>query len=119
MASRSPPPSRVSSPTSPAATLARAWRAIRGKLATSVVGTFRTWRDVRLESAFGGRADVICSERVFPVLTHNGRRAVSYVRLSHLREFPPCPLCGPPYEPAPADNEHAQRNPSINPCGND
>jgi hypothetical protein len=36
-----------------------------------------------------------------------------------LRELSPCPLCGPPYEPAPADNEHAQRNPSINPCGND
>ena len=36
-----------------------------------------------------------------------------------LREFPPCPLCGPPYEPAPADNEQAQGNPSINPCGND
>src|SRR5258708_40223110 len=35
----------------------------------SAVGTFRTWPDVRLESAFGGRADVICSERVFPVLT--------------------------------------------------
>src|SRR6267378_2013167 len=29
--------------------------------ATSVVGTFRTWRDVRLESAFGGRADDVCS----------------------------------------------------------
>ena len=37
----------------------------------STHGTFRTWRDVRLESAFGGRADVICSERVFPVLTHS------------------------------------------------
>jgi hypothetical protein len=24
----------------------------------SPVGTFRTWRDVRLESAFGGRAEV-------------------------------------------------------------
>ena len=36
-----------------------------------------------------------------------------------LRELPPCPLCGPPYEPAPADNKHAQRNPSINACGND
>jgi hypothetical protein len=24
----------------------------------SLVGTFRTWRDVRLESAFGGRAEV-------------------------------------------------------------
>src|SRR6266851_3915934 len=29
-----------------------------------------------------------------------------------LRELPPCPLCGPPYEPAPADNDHAQTNPS-------
>src|SRR5258706_1435823 len=40
----------------------------------SRIGTFRTWPDVRLESAFGGRADVICSERVFPVLTRNGHR---------------------------------------------
>src|SRR6476620_135108 len=38
--------------------------------AMSVASTKQTWRDVRLESAFGGRADVICSERVFPVLTH-------------------------------------------------
>src|SRR6476646_7493959 len=38
------------------------------------IGTNRTWRDVRLESAFGGRADVICSERVFPVLTQLGHR---------------------------------------------
>src|SRR5216684_8209702 len=29
-----------------------------------------------------------------------------------LRELPPCPLCGPPYEPAPADDDHAQTNPS-------
>jgi hypothetical protein len=36
-----------------------------------------------------------------------------------LRELAPCPLCGPPNEPAVADNEYAQRNPSINPCGND
>src|SRR6266403_4537860 len=40
----------------------------------SACGTNRTWRDVRLESAFGGRADVICSERVFPVLTQLGSR---------------------------------------------
>src|SRR6476620_15563 len=38
----------------------------------AAIGTKRTWRDVRLESAFGGRADVICSERVFPVLTQSG-----------------------------------------------
>src|SRR5260221_4801658 len=38
----------------------------------STHGTFRTWPDVRLESAFGGRADVICSERVFPVWTRSG-----------------------------------------------
>jgi hypothetical protein len=25
---------------------------------TSEIGTFRTWRDVRLESAFGGAAEV-------------------------------------------------------------
>jgi hypothetical protein len=28
------------------------------KAGTSVLGTFRTWRDVRLESAFGGKAEV-------------------------------------------------------------
>ena len=28
------------------------------KLATSDFGTFRTWRDVRPESAFGGKAEV-------------------------------------------------------------
>ena len=51
-------------------------------------------------------------------LTHSGRE--QELRPAHaLGEFPPCPLGGPPYEPAPADNEHAQRNPSINPCGND
>jgi len=43
---------------------------------------------------------------------------MSYVPLT-LGELPPYPLCGPPYEPASADNEHAQRNPSINSCGND
>jgi hypothetical protein len=36
-----------------------------------------------------------------------------------ISELPSYPLCNPPYEPAPADNEHAQRNPSINPCGHD
>ena len=35
----------------------------------SVVGTKRTWRDVRHESAFGGKAENIYSERVFRLLT--------------------------------------------------
>src|SRR5258705_12027370 len=47
----------------------------------STHGTKRTWPDVRLESAFGVRADVICSERVFPVLTHTGSRPRGMVRL--------------------------------------
>ena len=33
-------------------------------------GTSRTWRDVRRESAIGGKADYMCSERVFRFLTH-------------------------------------------------
>ena len=35
-------------------------------------GTFRTWRDVRPESAFGGKAENIYSERVFRLLTRSG-----------------------------------------------
>jgi hypothetical protein len=35
----------------------------------SVLGTFRTCRDVRLESAIGDKADYMCSERVFRLLT--------------------------------------------------
>src|SRR6266446_3987637 len=37
------------------------------------IGTFRTWRDVRLESAFGGKAENIYSERVFRLLTTHRR----------------------------------------------
>src|SRR5882762_6609680 len=49
------------------------------------------------------------------------RQRVGHVEMADpiLRELPPCPLCGPPYEPAPAHNEQAQGNPSINACGND
>src|SRR5258706_1603606 len=39
----------------------------------STHGTFRTWRDVRHESAFGGKAENIYSARVFRLLTHNRR----------------------------------------------
>ena len=37
---------------------------------TSARGTKRTSSDVRLESALRGKADSICSERVFRLLTH-------------------------------------------------
>jgi hypothetical protein len=40
-------------------------------------GTERTSSDVRLESALRGKADVICSERVFRLLTHNGLSVTS------------------------------------------
>src|SRR5258705_8623885 len=40
----------------------------------STHGTKRTWRDVRHESAFGGKAENIYSERVFRLLTLNGPR---------------------------------------------
>src|SRR5258708_35225271 len=46
------------------------------------------------------------------LVTHKGRRAVSCVRLSPLRELPPCSLCGPPYKPASPEDDHAQTNPS-------
>jgi len=36
-------------------------------------GANRTSTDVRLESALRGKADSICSERGFRLLTHNGR----------------------------------------------
>jgi hypothetical protein len=41
----------------------------------SAPGTFETYRDVRVESAFEGKAENICSERVFPSLTHLRHRA--------------------------------------------
>src|SRR5258705_4560836 len=42
----------------------------RYHVSKSASGTFRTSRDVRLESVFGGKAENICSPRAFPVLTH-------------------------------------------------
>src|SRR5258708_29709109 len=64
------------------------------------------------------RRSALPRERFSP-LSHSGRRAVSYVRPLSLRELAPGPFCGPPYEPAAADNEYAQRNPPINPRGDD
>src|SRR5260370_15564142 len=43
-------------------------------LQESGIGTKRTWRDVRHESAFGGKAENIYSERVFRLLTQSGPR---------------------------------------------
>jgi hypothetical protein len=37
----------------------------------STHGAFRKCRNVRLESAFGGKAEKICSPRTFPVLSQN------------------------------------------------
>src|SRR5260370_22241311 len=54
---------------------------------TSANGTNRTWPDVRLESAFGGRADVICSERVFPVLTHFGPQRKAALRFIFIKSL--------------------------------
>jgi hypothetical protein len=42
--------------------------------AMSLVGTFRTWCDVRLESAFGGIAEVAFRGRQVRVWTLNGHR---------------------------------------------
>src|SRR5215472_3005748 len=35
------------------------------------IGTKRTFRDVCSMSAFGGKADIECSDRVFPLLTRS------------------------------------------------
>src|SRR5260221_14641600 len=48
----------------------------------STHGTKRTWRDVRHESAFGGKAENIYSERVFRLFTHMYGPAVRCKRFS-------------------------------------
>src|SRR5258706_6713555 len=45
------------------------WRCRLLRRMSPLVGT---WRDVRLESGFRGKADYMCSERVFRLLTLNG-----------------------------------------------
>jgi hypothetical protein len=40
------------------------------------IGTKRTSSDVRLESVIGGKADYMCSGRVFRLLTHYGPAAL-------------------------------------------
>src|SRR5258706_13755934 len=46
----------------------------------STHGTKRTWRDVRHESAFGGKAENIYSARVFRLLTHCRQQASAWRR---------------------------------------
>src|SRR5258708_11919597 len=57
-----------------AATMRPCYELVFAKSHESEIGTFRTWRDVRPESAFGGKAENIYSERVFRLLTLNGPR---------------------------------------------
>jgi hypothetical protein len=47
---------------------------------TSDIGTKRTSSDVRLESAFRGKADYMCSERVFRLLVESRCGAVALGR---------------------------------------
>jgi hypothetical protein len=49
-------------------------------------GTKRTSSDVRLESAFRGKTDYMCSERVFRLLTHLGHWAIEYSSFTILAE---------------------------------
>jgi hypothetical protein len=35
----------------------------------SAAGTKRTWRRFSVSSAFGGKAEILCSDRVFPLMT--------------------------------------------------
>ena len=55
---------------------AEPWRLRRRRYSrrTSGCGTNRTSSDVRLESAFRGKADYMCSQRVFRLLTQCGSR---------------------------------------------
>src|SRR5258705_8838444 len=65
------------------------WRPLSFRM--SPVGTFRTWRDVRLESAFGGRADVICSpttDRSRAGIALTAAQARLLVRHNHWRARP-------------------------------
>jgi hypothetical protein len=43
-----------------------------GAVRESGIGTFETCRDVRFESALGGKAENICSQRAFRLLTRFG-----------------------------------------------
>jgi hypothetical protein len=58
---------------------------VRHVSTTSVHGTERTCRSGRDMSAIGARADVICSERVFRLLTPSGRRTAetALLRIRH------------------------------------
>src|SRR5882757_36491 len=69
------------------------------------------------DARFRGRSGSPTRPRGCRLLTQSGLCAVS-VRPLSLGELAPCSFCGPPYEPAATDNEYAQRNPSIDPCGN-
>jgi hypothetical protein len=61
----------------------------------SACGTERTCRDVRVESAVGGKADYMYSKRVFPGLTHERHRSAFHAAIakaghpSHLKLHPP------------------------------
>jgi len=52
------------------------------------IGTNRTSSDVRLESALRGKADSMCSERVFRFLTHLRHWPVSHVAAAKLVSAP-------------------------------
>jgi hypothetical protein len=55
----------------------------------SEIGTNRTSSDVRLESALGGKADSMCSERVFRLVTRLRHRTSSkYTSLDRPRRLP-------------------------------
>src|SRR6266566_5747512 len=47
------------------------------------------------------------------------RRLAGVACICCLRERSPCPLCSPPNDLAPGENENSQSEPSIKPGGND
>src|SRR5262249_28016437 len=47
----------------------------------SAFGTKRTFRHVCSLSAFGGKADIICSFRAFPLLTRTGHEGAAFAAL--------------------------------------
>jgi hypothetical protein len=79
----------------------------------SLIGTTRKCRRGRCMSVVGGTADHICSERVFPGLTHNGHRRSPKLFGWRFRGVPVggCKSPGPFLFDEPRDLDHASANP--------
>src|SRR5258706_12875012 len=63
---------------------------VQTRCATSANGTKRTYRVRSVVSAFGGKAEIICSHGVFPVLTLNGHRPIPHAKRESITWRGPC-----------------------------